>query len=154
MKLITVNRNIGFKERRYIEELRILTGAVVFDCIIDERFNRVIYVIKTGDMGLAIGRKGDNIRKMEKVLGRRVEMVEYDPDPDQFLRNIFKPADVTRFDESGDGVITAYFGRKSDLGIAIGKGGCNIEKARLLCTRLCSCTIGDLLISGDEHESV
>jgi len=74
MKLITVNRNIGFKERRYIEELRILTGAVAFDCIIDERFNRVIYVIKTGDMGLAIGRKGDNIRKMEKVLGRRVEM--------------------------------------------------------------------------------
>jgi len=79
------------------------------------------------------------LQEIVEGLGRRVEMVEYDPDPDQFLRNIFKPADVIslrnifkpadviRLDESGDGVITAYLGRKSDLGIAIGKGGCKQE---------------------------
>ena len=52
-----MERNIGFKERRYIEELRILTRSTALDCVIDEKFGRVIYVIKPGDMGLAIGKK-------------------------------------------------------------------------------------------------
>lgn len=54
-----MERNIGFKERRYIEELRILTKSTAFDCIIDDRFDRVIYVVKQGDMGFAIGKKGE-----------------------------------------------------------------------------------------------
>jgi len=53
-----MERTIGFKERRYIEELRILTRATAIDCVIDEKFERVIYIIRQGDMGLAIGRKG------------------------------------------------------------------------------------------------
>ena len=67
-------RTICFKERRYIEELRILTRATALDCIIDERFDRIVYLIKEGDMGLAIGRKGNNIRKMQRVLGKRASM--------------------------------------------------------------------------------
>ena len=64
-----MERNIGFKERRYIEELRILTKATALDCVIDDRFDRVIYVIRQGDMGLAIGKKGDNIKRLQNVLG-------------------------------------------------------------------------------------
>jgi N utilization substance protein A len=96
-------RTICFKERRYIEELRILTRATALDCIIDERFDRIVYIIKEGDMGLAIGRKGSNIRKMQRVLGRRTEMVEYSPDIETFARNVFKPAQVagTRREEDG-----------------------------------------------------
>lgn len=52
-----MERNIGFKERRYIEELRILTKSTALDCVTDDRFDRVIYVIRPGDMGLAIGKK-------------------------------------------------------------------------------------------------
>ncbi len=33
-----MERNIGFKERRYIEELRILTRSTALDCVIDDRF--------------------------------------------------------------------------------------------------------------------
>ena len=84
-------RNTGFKERRYIEELRILTKSVAVDCLIDERFDRVIYVIKPGDMGLAIGKKGENIRKMQKVLGRRIKMVEYAEDAKTLIAKIFMP---------------------------------------------------------------
>ena len=35
-----MERTIGFKERRYIEELRILTKATAIDCLIDDRFDR------------------------------------------------------------------------------------------------------------------
>lgn len=137
-------RTICFKERRYIEELRILTRATALDCIIDERFDRIVYLIKEGDMGLAIGRKGSNIRKMQRVLGKRIEMVEYSPEIEEFTRNVFKPAGVVGVRREDDDRLTVYI-NKSDLGIAIGKGGCTIEKARLLLSRYFDTTLGEVL---------
>jgi N utilization substance protein A len=146
-----MERNIGFKERRYIEELRILTRATALDCVIDDRFDRVIYVIRQGDMGLAIGKKGDNIKRLQTVLGRRIEMVEYAEEPGAFVTNIFKPAEVVRIERGpDDGPVNVLVNKKSDLGIAIGKAGCNIEKARLLCRRFCSLEIGEVLLAQEE----
>jgi N utilization substance protein A len=142
-----MDRSIGFKERRYIEELRILTKSTALDCIIDDRFDRVIYIVKQGDMGLAIGKKGENNTRLQNVLGKRVEMVEYSEDRDEFVTNIFKPAEVDRVEQdSTTGQLNIYVKRKSDLGIAIGKGGCNIEKARLLTRRFFNLEIGEVLL--------
>ncbi|MBP7411880.1 NusA-like transcription termination signal-binding factor [Methanoculleus sp. 10] len=143
-------RTICFKERRYIEELRILTRATALDCIIDERFDRIVYLIKEGDMGLAIGRKGSNIRKMQRVLGKRIEMVEYSPEIESFTRNVFKPAEVAGVKKEDDGRLTVYI-NKGDLGIAIGKGGCTIEKARLLLSRYFDTELGEVLAREDVH---
>ena len=37
--------------------------------------------------------------------------------------------------------------RASDLGIAIGKAGCNIEKARTLCRRFFGLEVGEVLLT-------
>lgn len=145
-----MERNIGFKERRYIEELRILTRATAHDCLIDDRFDRVIYVIRPGDMGLAIGKKGDNIKRLQNVLGKRIEMVEYAETPEAFLTNIFKPAEVTGIERLADGgPVNVYVRQRSDLGIAIGKAGCNIEKARMLCKRFFDIDVGEVLLAAE-----
>ena len=145
-----MERNIGFKERRYIEELRILTKATALDCVIDDRFDRVIYVIRPGDMGLAIGKKGDNIRRLQSVLGKRIEMVEFAETPDAFITNIFKPAEVTSVEHSPEnGPVNIFVRQKSDLGIAIGKAGCNIEKARVLCRRFYNLEVGEVLLAAE-----
>lgn len=142
-----MERNIGFKERRYIEELRILTKATALDCVIDDRFDRVIYVIRQGDMGLAIGKKGENIRRLQSVLGKRIEMVEHAEKPEEFVVNIFKPAEVTGIERGAeDAPVNVLVRQRSDLGIAIGKAGCNIEKARILCRRFCGFEIGEVLL--------
>ncbi|MCX6691336.1 MAG: NusA-like transcription termination signal-binding factor [Methanoregula sp.] len=143
-----MERNIGFKERRYIEELRILTKSTALDCVIDDRFERVIYVIRQGDMGLAIGKKGENIKRLQNVLGKRIEMVEYDEAPDTFIANIFKPAEVARIERTPEnGPVHVLLKKKNDLGIAIGKGGCNIEKARVLCRRFFGVEVGEVLLA-------
>ena len=143
-----MERNIGFKERRYIEELRILTKSTALDCVIDDRFERVIYVIRQGDMGLAIGKKGENIKRLQNVLGKRIEMVEYDEAPDTFIANIFKPAEVAGIERTPEnGPIHVLLKKKNDLGIAIGKGGCNIEKARVLCHRFFGLEVGEVLLA-------
>ncbi|HOT03432.1 MAG TPA: NusA-like transcription termination signal-binding factor [Methanolinea sp.] len=140
-----MERTIGFKERRYIEELRILTRATALDCIIDERFERVVYVIRQGDMGLAIGKKGENIRRLQNVLGKKVEMVEHADDIRQFITNMFKPAEVTGIEDAEKaGTVNIVVRQKGDLGVAIGKGGATIEKARLLLRRYHGLEIGDV----------
>jgi N utilization substance protein A len=99
-------------------------------------------------MGLAIGKKGENIKRLQNVLGKRVEMVEYSEDRDEFVTNIFKPAEVDRVEQDdATGQLNIYVKRKSDLGIAIGKGGCNIEKARLLARRFFGLEIGEILLA-------
>ena len=143
---------ICFKERRYIEELRILTKSTAVDCIIDDNFDRIIYVIRKGDMGIAIGKRGNNIKKMQRVLGKRVEMVEVASDFNMFIRNILKPAclsSVLLDDETGK--IKILVERKGDLGIAIGKGGSNVEKVRLLCKRFFGKDITEILIYGSDE---
>jgi N utilization substance protein A len=143
-----MQRVIGFKERRYIEELRILTKSTALDCIIDDSFDRVIYIIKRGDMGFAIGRNGENIKKLHRILGKRVEMVEESDNLEEFLKNVFRPAAISgtgRDDESGK--ILVYVDNKTDLGKAIGKGGCNIEKARLLVLRYFGDEVGDIILN-------
>ena len=142
-----MERNIGFKERRYIEELRILTKSTALDCVIDDRFDRVIYVIRPGDMGLAIGKKGENIKRLQNVLGKRIEMVEYAESPDEFMVNIFKPAEVVKIDRAPEnGPVNVFVRQRSDLGIAIGKAGCNIEKARILTRRFLGFDVGEVLL--------
>ena len=146
-----MERTIGFKERRYIEELRILTKATALDCVIDDRFDRVIYVIRQGDMGLAIGKKGENIKRLQNVLGKRIEMVEFAETPDAFIANIFKPAEVTRVERpSADAPVNVLVRQRSDLGIAIGKAGCNIEKARILTRRFFNTEVGEVLLEKED----
>ena len=140
-----MERTLGFKERRYIEEIRILTKSTAQDCVIDEKFDRVIYVIKAGDMGYAIGKKGDNIRRLQAVLGRKVEMVESAEKLEDFLANIFKPAKILRIEiDQETKKINTYVASKSEVGIAIGKGGCTIEKARALVRRFFGLEVGEV----------
>ena len=148
-----MERSIGFKERRYIEELRIFTRSTAVDCIIDERFDRVIYVIKPGDMGLAIGRKGENINRLSKQLGRRLEMVEYGETPETFIANIIRPAEFARLSPSEKGdAVDIVIRHRADLGVVIGRGGSTIEKVRLLCRRFFDLEVDDVLIAPGEHE--
>lgn len=141
---------IGFKERRYIEELRIITKSTAIDCIIDDSFDRVIYVVRRGDMGIAIGKNGENIRKMQKVLGKRVEMVEEAENLQEFVKHIFRPVEVSsQQPATEDSPMNIFVPNKSDLGIAIGRGGANVEKARLLCRRFYHVEVGEIHASDE-----
>ncbi|HJJ36796.1 MAG TPA: NusA-like transcription termination signal-binding factor [Methanocorpusculum sp.] len=129
-----MERSLGFKERRYIEELRIITKSTALDCVIDDKFERIIYIIKQGNMGLAIGRNGDNIRKLSGILGKRIEMVEYDEDALTFITNMFKPAQLSAVSLT-PARIDVQTGDKDNLALAIGRNGATIEKAKILVKR-------------------
>jgi N utilization substance protein A len=123
---------------RLISQFESLTGAGSRDCIVDNRNERIIFVINPGDMGLAIGKSGSSIKKASDVMGKRIEVVEYSADPSQFLRNCFLPAQVTGIDfdtDEEDQQIALIEVRDEDRGLAIGKAGKNIFKAKVLAQR-------------------
>ncbi|HUU76428.1 MAG TPA: NusA-like transcription termination signal-binding factor [Methanoregulaceae archaeon] len=137
---------------RLISQFERLTGAGSRDCVIDERNNRLIFVINPGEMGLAIGRNGSSIKKAMEVMDKKIEVVEYSPDPEQFLRNCFLPAKVTLVTlEEDEGSLVAYIEvNDEDRGIAIGKEGKNIFKAKKLAQR--QHDIADVLLVTDVAE--
>jgi N utilization substance protein A len=123
---------------RLISQFESLTGAGSRDCVVDDRNARLIFVINPGDMGLAIGKKGASIKKASEVMGKKIEVVEYNSNVEQFLKNCFLPAQVTSilFEDGEDDQKTATVEvRDEDRGIAIGKEGKNIFKAKKLALR-------------------
>jgi N utilization substance protein A len=116
-----------------------LTGAGSRDCIVDDQNDRLVFVINPGDMGRAIGKKGSTIKSVSDTLGKRIEVVEYSSDPAQFLKNCFLPAKVLdvdiREEDEDDGRVAYVDVHEEDRGLAIGKAGKNIIKAKQLALR-------------------
>lgn len=115
-----------------------LTGAIAKDCIVENEGNRIIFIIRPGDMGLAIGKNGMNIERTRKVIGRSVEIVEYADTPEEFLKNIVAPAKVRaiKISKNSEGNSVAQITvDPHDKGMAIGKNGRNVVKTRLLMKR-------------------
>jgi len=125
-------------EMRYIALFESITSASVKDCIIDDDLNRIIFIIKEGDVGAAIGKGGKNIRLLEKMTGKRHEIIEHSENPTQFIKNALKPARVKeiRITQRPDGKSIAVVSvNPRDKGVAIGKNGRNAERIRFLAKR-------------------
>ncbi len=126
------------REMRYIALFESITSATVKDCIIDDALNRIIFVIKEGDVGVAIGKRGKNIHLLEKMTGKKHEIVEHSESPAQFIKNALKPARVKeiRITERPNGKAIAVVSvNPRDKGVAIGKNGRNAERIRFLAKR-------------------
>jgi len=122
---------------RYIALFESLTGAIARDCYVDDENDRVIFVVKNGDMGLAIGKNGNNINRVKKSIGKHIEIVEYSDEVDEFVANALQPVFVKRVQVVvKENRKLAYVEVMSkDRGIAIGKNGRNIQKAKVLAQR-------------------
>jgi N utilization substance protein A len=120
---------------QYIALFENMTRAKVLDCIPEEE--RLVYVVKHGDMGLAIGKNGENINRVKKTLDKSIELVEYSEDPAVFIKNSFGPVSVSSVNIiTKNGKHIAYVDvPNKEKGLAIGRNGRNIEKVKMLAYR-------------------
>lgn len=129
---------ITSNEMRYIALFESISGASVKDCIVDEEQGRVIFVVNEGQVGIAIGKGGGNIHVLERMTGKKHEIIEYSEDPAQFIKNALRPAAVreVRITPKPDGKTIAVVAvNPRDKGVAIGKNGKNAERLRFLAKR-------------------
>ncbi len=132
-----------------------VTGAIARDCVDDEKQDRVIFVVNTGKMGLAIGKGGVHIKSLQNIVKRNVELVEFDEDPAKFLTNLLNPKLISevKINKRTDGTKQAVVmvdARKK--GIVVGREGRNAEKARLLAKRYFD--ISNVLINSPERATM
>ena len=115
-----------------------VTGATARDCVEDEKQDRVIFVVNSSKMGLAIGKGGSHIRNLQNIVKKNVEIVEYSDDPAEFLKNILnsKLISEVKINKRADGSMQAIVlvDPKKKV-IVVGREGRNAEKARLLAKR-------------------
>jgi N utilization substance protein A len=132
------NIKITENEMKYISLLENMTGATIVDCIVDEEEDAVIFAVKKGEVGLAVGRGGEKIKRFRRMTNKQVEIFEYIDDAEKFIRNALKPARVKEIrlvDRVGGDRIAMVTVETKDKGIAIGKNGQNIKKIRFLAKR-------------------
>ena len=132
-----------------------VTGATARDCVEDEKQDRVIFVVNSGKMGLAIGKGGVHIKSLQNIVKRNVELVEFDDDPAKFLSNLLNSKLISevkinkRTDGSKQAVVMVDPRKK---GIVVGREGRNAEKARMLAKRYFDIT--SVLINSPEREKL
>jgi N utilization substance protein A len=124
---------LSSEDIRYIALFENITGAITKDCITDNDENKITFIVKKGNMGLAIGRKGSNIKRVKQTLGKKIEVLEHSDDPAEFLKNMFSPYRVKKV-ELKDGVAYVEVDER-DKTAAVGKKGKNIQKIKALAKR-------------------
>jgi N utilization substance protein A len=123
-------------EMKFIQLLQNMTGATIVDCIIDN--DTIIFTVKKGEVGLAVGKGGEKIKRFRSMTNKQVEIYEYMNEAEKFIRNALKPAkvkDIRLVDRMEGKKIAMVTVESKDKGIAIGKNGDNIKKIRFLAKR-------------------
>lgn len=112
-----------------------MTHASLKDVIEEE--DRIIFVVDEGQVGRAVGKGAANLKRLRENLGKEVVLVGFAGEREQFLKNIFhrfKVEGVEWEDRNGD-IIAHVTIPAEEKGKAIGKGGRNIQLARMLMKR-------------------
>ena len=140
------------EEFSYLSLFQTITTAVSRDCIIDDKMDRVIFVVHKGQMGMAIGKGGTNIKQLQNAITKKIELVEYSDNPVNFIKNIFNSNMVqdVRISERESGIKNAIVVvDMKKKGIVVGKDGRNVDKARMLAKRYFN--INNVLILSPEQ---
>jgi len=123
-------------EMKFIQLLQNMTGATIVDCIIDN--DTIIFTVKKGEVGLAVGKGGEKIKRFRSMTNKQVEIYEYMNEAEKFIKNALKPAkikDIRIVDRMEGKKIAMVTVEPKDKGSAIGKNGDNIKKIRFLAKR-------------------
>ncbi len=153
--IMTQSIKLTTDQMRLMSLFQNVTGATARDCVEDEKKDRVIFVVNSGKMGLAIGKGGSHIKTLQNIVKRNIELVEYSDDPTVFLKNMLnsKLVSEVKINKREDGTLQAIVlvdPRKK--GIVVGREGRNAEKARLLAKRYFE--ISSVLINSPERTTM
>jgi len=100
-----------------------MSGAQVKDCIAGDP---IIFVVNEGEIGKAIGKGGQNVRRLEDKLKKKVKIVEFSPVLLKFIKNLVAPCSLADIVED-NGVVTMMAKDLKTRGLLIGRSASNLR---------------------------
>lgn len=93
-----------------------ITGARLKDYLPEHS----LFIVEQGEMGRAIGKNAANIRKVEQLLKKSVQLVEFNSNLGDFIRRLAHPAEIISVEEH-DGIVTIRGRDTKAKGMIIGR---------------------------------
>lgn len=140
LQVVLSRRDPKFVEKLFeLEVPEIYEKTILIHKIVREAGYRTKIAVRSvkeevDPIGACVGLKGVRIQAVMKELeGERIDVLKYDPEPREFIRNALNPAQVTQvviLDESKKQALAVV--PESQLSLAIGKQGLNVKLANRL----------------------
>ena len=102
-----------------------ITHTGLKDCI--EANNKLIYIVEQNLAGKAIGKKGINVKNIERVLNKKIKIVEFNAEPSQFIINLIYPNKVKDI-QVDEGVYTITPSDAQSRSMIIGRSAVNLRE--------------------------
>ena len=117
------------KLMQYFESV---TGSKLKDCFIEGE--GILTFVVSRNFGLAIGKNGATFKKVQDTLKRRIRIVEFSENAEEFVKNFLRPLEVKEVNLSEDKSVTINALPKS-RGYVIGKAGSNLKSLQKVLRR-------------------
>ncbi len=127
---------------KFLSLFESLTQTRVKDCFILEGV--VVFVVQPGQLGRALGKKGFNVQKLNRILKKKIKIVEFSENKAQFVRSYLHHLDIplTNIKEEDDSVIISGLDRQTKAQI-IGRDKKNLNTLKDILSRY----FGDVEVS-------
>ncbi|MFH1173948.1 MAG: NusA-like transcription termination signal-binding factor [archaeon] len=89
------------------------------------------FVVGEGEMGKALGKKGENVQKLERLLNKKIKVVEYSTDVRKFVANLILPNKVQSIVQEDDLIILSSDDVKTK-GLVIGAKAQNLRQYEVI----------------------
>ena len=101
------------------------THTDVKDCIDDD--DQLIFVIDQFQLRKCLGKDGSNIKRLNSELKKKIKIVEYSDNIQDFIKSLIMPLKVDSI-EINDGIVTLKSEDRKVKGLLIGKNARNLRR--------------------------
>ncbi|MBI2671668.1 NusA-like transcription termination signal-binding factor [Candidatus Woesearchaeota archaeon] len=74
----------------YITTFETVTKTEIKDCFVNKN-DQVVFVVKQGQGGKAIGKGAVNVKRIERMLQRKIKIIEFNENVVEFVKNAIYP---------------------------------------------------------------
>ena len=94
-----------------------ITHSKLRDCFYDRE--KLVFLVEEGELAKSLGKNKQNVIKLEKLLNRKIKIVEYSPQRLTFIKNYITPLKIEAISEEGD-LVTITGSDTKTKGLLIG----------------------------------
>lgn len=102
-----------------------VTRSRLKDCFVDKNEMQT-FVVQQGEIGKAIGKGAVNVKKLEKMLNRKIKILEFNSSLIDFVRNLLYPLKTRNIVEN-ECIVTIESEDSKTRGLIIGRNAVNLR---------------------------